>query len=198
MICDFNPPGLNSPRWWRITHGPTALVNYRRNLVPGATFFFTVALADRRSNALTANIALLRTSFRKARSERPFFIDAIVVLPEHLHAILTLPPGDTNFPLLWRRIKTVFTQGLIESGATLPQRDATGRTLWQRRFWEHTIRDNADLSRHIDYIHYNPVKHSLATTPTGWPYSSLHRFIREGICAKDCGGPAGDGLCGEP
>lgn len=174
------------------------MVNYRRNLVPGATFFFTVALSNRHSNALTANIALLRTSFRKARAERPFSTDAIVILPEHLHAILTLPQGDTNVPLLWRRIKTVFTQGLIESGATLPQRDATGRTLWQRRFWERTIRDDVDLAQHIDYIHYNPVKHGLTATPSAWPYSSLHRFIRAGICTKDWGCPPGDGLCGEP
>jgi putative transposase len=174
------------------------LVNYRRNLVPGTTFFFTVALADRHSNALTANIALLRTSFRKACAERPFSIDAIVILPEHLHAILTLPQGDTNVPLLWRRIKTVFTQGLIASGATLPHQDTTGRTLWQRRFWEHTIRDDTDLAQHIDYIHHNPVKHRLTATPADWPYSSLHRFIRTGICTKDWGGSAGDDVCGEP
>jgi putative transposase len=156
--------------------------------VPGATFFFTVALADRRSNGLIDHISILRLAFRKARSERPFDIDAIVVLPDHLHAILTLPEGDADFPRRWRRIKTVFTQGVLCAGETLGRRDGTGRSLWQRRFWEHTIRDDADFSQHVDYIHYNPTKHGLVPSPLDWPYSSLHRFIRQGIVAPDWGG----------
>jgi putative transposase len=175
------------------------MVRYRRNLVPGATFFFTVALADRRSTALIRHISVLRLAFRKARSERPFYIDAIVILPDHLHAIFTLPEGDADFPHRWRRIKTVFTHGVLSTGETLCLRDGTGRSLWQRRFWEHTIRNDADFSRHVDYIHYNPTKHGLAPKPSDWPHSSLHRFIREGIVAPNWGGAdvAGDER-GEP
>jgi len=191
-------------------HGPTCahssrvevhrfVVHYRRNLIPGASFFFTVVLADRRSSALTDNIAALREAFRKIRSERPFEIDAIVILPDHLHTILTLPDGDADFPRRWHRIKTVFTQRLLAAGVTLPARDSTGRLLWQRRFWEHTIRDGADHGRHVDYIHDNPVKHGLVANPADWPHSSLHRFIRQGVLAADWGGASGnDGDFGEP
>jgi putative transposase len=175
------------------------VVHYRRNLIPGASFFFTVVLADRRSSALTDNIAALREAFRKVRSERPFEIDAIVILPEHLHTILTLPDGDADFPRRWHRIKTVFTQRLLAGGVTLSARDSTGRLLWQRRFWEHTIRDDADHGRHVDYIHDNPVKHGLVANPADWPHSSLHRFIRQGVLPADWGGASGnDGDFGEP
>jgi len=94
----------------------TGLVNYRRNLLPGATFFVTVVLADRRSATLTDNIAILRTAFRQARTERPFAIDAFVILPDHLHAILTPPQRDADFPHRWRRIKAIFTQGILAIG----------------------------------------------------------------------------------
>jgi len=175
------------------------VVRYRRNLVPGAAFFFTVALADRRSSRLTTHISDLREAFRTARSERPFEIDAIVVLPDHLHAVLTLPDGDADFPHRWRRIKTIFTRRLLSAGAALPSRDGTGRVLWQRRYWEHTIRDDTDYGRHVDYIHYNPARHGLVSNPADWPYSSLRRFIRRGILAADWGGAAGDdGDFGEP
>jgi putative transposase len=167
--------------------------------VLGATFFFTVALADRRSTGLIDHISILRHAFRKARSERPFDIDAIVILPDHLHAILTLPESDADFPHRWRRIKTVFTQGVLCAGEALDRRDGTGRSLWQRRFWEHTIRDDADFGRHVDYIHYNPTKHGLVSGPSDWPYSSLHRFIRQGVVAPDWGGADGaGGDLGEP
>jgi len=176
------------------------VVRYRRNFVPGATFFFTVALADRRSSRLTAHIGDLREAFRKARSERPFEIDAIVVLPEHLHAIFTLPDGDADYPRRWWRIKTVFTHRLRHAGMALSSRDGTGRILWQRRYWEHTVRDEADFGRHVDYIHYNPVRHGLIANPADWPCSSLHRFIRQGVLAPSWGDGGGDddGGFGEP
>ena len=159
------------------------MVRYRRHLLAGGTYFFTVVLADRTSNALTANIALLRAAFRRARAERPFGLDAIVVLPDHLHAVMTLPPYDADFPMRWQRIKTLFTQGL--DNASLSRRDRSGRALWQRRYWEHTIRDPADFSRHVDYIHFNPVKHGYVRNPADWPYSSLHRHIRHGVLPRD-------------
>lgn len=183
---------LGAPGW-------AGLVRYRRQFIPGATFFFTVTLADRRSGCLTANIGLLREAFRRTRAELPFDIDAIVVLPEHLHVVMAMPEDDADFSHRWRRIKAIFTYGVVRSGADLPGRDLTERKLWQRRFWEHTIRDEADFARHVDYIHYNPVKHGLVQAPLDWPYSSLHRFVRQGVLAKDWGG-AGDegGGFGEP
>jgi putative transposase len=170
------------------------LVKYRRNLIPGATFFFTVALADRRSCALTAHVDILRHAFRTARGEMTFDIDAIVILPDHLHTVMTLPEGDADFPQRWRRIKSAFTRGLVDAGAVLPSRDRTGRVLWQRRYWEHTIRDEDDFARHVDYVHYNPTKHGLAGVPAAWPYSSLQRLIRAGVLPSDWG--QGDGLAG--
>jgi len=175
------------------------MVLYRRNYVPGGTFFFTAALANRRSTRLTQHASILRFAFRKARAEHPFDIDAIVILPDHLHAIFTLPAGDADFSQRWRRIKTVFTRGVLFSGATIEGRDKTGRDLWQRRFWEHTIRDDRDFKSHVDYIHINPTRHGLVTNPIDWPYSSLHRYIRKGILAPNwgCEEPSGKGR-GEP
>ena len=117
------------------------MVKYRRIFVRGRTFFFTHVLADPRSSALTDNIAVLREAFRAVRRERPFHIDAAVVLPDHLHAVITLPNDDLNYPQLWRSIKARFTRDLRKSGMRLRVRDRTGYVLWQRRFWEHAIRD---------------------------------------------------------
>ena len=176
------------------------MVQYRRNWVAGGTFFFTVALADRRSQRLTASIDVLRQAIRKVRVERPFVIDAMVVLPEHLHAVLTLPEGDADFALRWRRIKTVFTQEVMKQGIGAKRRDGTGVALWQRRYWEHTIRDDADCARHVDYIHYNPVRHGYVTNAGEWPYSSLPRFVRDGVLPAGWGdgAAADDGEFGEP
>ena len=112
---------------------------------------------------------------------RDWFVDALVYhCAWHLHTILTLPDGDADFPQRWRRIKTVFTQRLLNAGEALPSRDATGRILWQRRFWEHTIRDETDLEAHFDYIHYNPVRHGFVSRPRDWPWSTFHRWVRAG------------------
>src|SRR3979409_231577 len=117
------------------------MVQYQRNFVPGGTFFFTVTLDDRQSSALVDHVALLRAAFRKTRSKWPFTIDAIVVLPDHLHAIMTLPDGDSDFSSRWRAIKSAFTRSLVAAGEPL-SRDHRGEySLWQKRFWEHTIRD---------------------------------------------------------
>jgi len=166
------------------------MVEYRRNFIPGGTFFFTVTLADRRSSTLVENIDALRKAFRVAQDERPFSIDAVVILPEHLHAIMTLPSGDSDFSGRWRRIKSLFTRHIVTSGAQIT-RDRRGEyQLWQRRFWEHTIRDDRDLSRHIDYIHYNPVKHGLVPQASDWPHSSFHRYVRDGLLPRDWAGVA--------
>ena len=164
------------------------MVRYRRNFVPGGTFFFTVTLADRRSSMLVDHVGLLRAAFRSTRDRKSFAVDAIVVLPDHLHAILTLPPGDSDFSGRWKAIKAKFTHSVIAIGATVPRDHRGEYLLWQRRFWEHTIRDDHDFERCANYIHFNPVKHRLVSTPSEWPFSSLHRYVRAGILPRDWGG----------
>jgi putative transposase len=123
------------------------MVRYRRNLIPGGTFFFTVTLADRRSSVLVNHVGLLRAAFRSARDRKSFAVDAIVILPDHLHAILTLPPGDADFSGRWKAIKAAFTRGIATTGETIPRNNRGEYLLWQRRFWEHTIRDDRDFER---------------------------------------------------
>jgi putative transposase len=161
------------------------MVRYRRNRVPGGTYFFTVTLADRRSTMLVDHIDALRTAFRTTRAALPFVIDAIVVLPEHLHAILTLPDHDSDYPNRWRRIKSHFTTAALTAGLPLAP-DANGEyQLWQRRYWEHTIRSADDFKHHVDYIHINPLKHGLVTRVADWPHSSFHHHVRTGSLPKD-------------
>jgi putative transposase len=164
------------------------MVHYRRNFIPGGTYFFTVTLADRRSTLLTDHIAPLRAAIRTAKAEQRFEIDAIVILPEHLHAVMTLAPGDADFPRLWRRLKGHFTQTLLAEGIAIPQTANGEHQLWQRRFWEHTIRDDTDFARHVDYVHFNPVKHRLVPRVADWPHSSFHRFVQAGTLPEDWGG----------
>ena len=135
---------------------------------------------------------MLRSAFRAARRTRPFTIDAIVVLPDHLHAVLTLPSNDADFPGRWRRIKGHFSSELIAAGLWLKRRPNGELALWQRRFWEHTIRDDRDFERHVDYIHFNPVKHGLARCVRDWPHSSFHRYVREGLLPNDWAGDVSD------
>jgi Transposase and inactivated derivatives len=164
------------------------MVRYRRNFVPGGTFFFTLALADRRSSLLVDHVGLLRAAFRSARERKPFAVDAIVILPDHLHAILTLPSGDSDFSGRWRSIKATFTRSIIATGADIRCNHRGEYLLWQRRFWEHTIRDDDDFERCASYVHFNPVKHRLVSTPNEWLFSSLHRYVRAGILPRDWGG----------
>jgi putative transposase len=189
----FRTPGAPSGLHLRLTREIRvcfAMVQYRRNHVPGGTFFFTVTLADRRSSALVDYIGLLRNAFRQVRDRKPFAVDAIVVLPDHLHAILTLPSGDPDFPGRWKAIKAAFTRSVVAIGVSIPRNRRGEYALWQRRFWEHTIRDERDFERCADYIHFNPVKHQIVSTPNAWPHSSIHRYIRAGILPEDWGGGA--------
>jgi len=168
------------------------MVHYRRNIVPGGTFFFTVTLANRRSSMLVDHVKALRFAFRVARNERPFTIDAIVVLPDHLHVVMTLPPEDADFSGRWRRIKGHFSSQLIAAGVPLKRHTNGDLSLWQRRFWEHTIRDG-DFARHVDYIHFNPVRHGLVSRVRDWPHSSFHAYVRQGILPADWAGDASAG-----
>jgi putative transposase len=160
--------------------------DYRRNHVPGGTFFFTVNLLDRRSRLLVERIDALRETVRAVRARRAFHIDAWVVLPDHMHCIWTLPEGDVDYPSRWKAIKIHFAKSLPKTERLSPVRAAKGeRGIWQRRYWEHTIRDEADYSRHVDYVHYNPVKHGHAARVCDWPYSSFHRLVAAGMYPVD-------------
>jgi putative transposase len=156
--------------------------DYRRNRVPGGTFFFTVNLLDRRSSLLVSEIVRLREAVAHTLRERPFHIDAWVVLPDHLHAMWTLPEGDDDYSGRWRAIKKRFSWAMpsIEARSQV-QLGRAERGIWQRRFWEHTVRDERDFAAHMDYIHINPVKHGVASFPASWPFSSFHRAVRQGL-----------------
>lgn len=163
--------------------------NYRRARIPGASYFFTVNLADRTSRLLVDHAELLRFAFRETKRELSFRIDAIVILPDHLHCIWTLPPEDADFSIRWQRVKMRFSRGIARGESVSPSRVAKGeRGIWQRRFWEHLIRDEADHEAHVNYIHYNPVKHGHVGRVADWPYSSFHGFVRESIYPADWGG----------
>ena len=175
------------------------MTNYRRTCIPGATWFFTVNLAERRSRLLVERIDTLREALRYVQARHPFRIDAMVVLPDHLHAIWTLPPDDSDYPLRWRVLKSWFSRHVPHGERRRSSRiDKGERGIWQRRYWERLIRDEADLCSHIDYIHFNPVKHGHVMRAVDWPYSTFHRYVMEGILPADWGvGAGGDADFGE-
>ena len=175
------------PSWHRRLICFDAMPNYRRFTVPGALYFFTVVTHERRP-FLVDPIArrCLREAFRVVRARYAFEIPAIVVLPDHLHAIWSMPQADSAYSLRWRRIKEEFTERYLAQGGHDGARSASRqkreeRGVWQRRFWEHTILDDTDFERHVDYIHYNPVKHGLVACPRDWAFSSFARWVRQGI-----------------
>lgn len=143
--------------------------NYRRHRVPGGTYFFTVNLLERRN--------------------RPFYVDAWVVLPDHMHCIWTLPEGDADYASRWKAIKTAFSKSIPKSEFRSPVRVANDeRGIWQRRYWEHTVRDARDYAAHMDYVHVNPVKHGLVSCVADWPFSSFHRLVKDGVYPVDWAG----------
>jgi putative transposase len=163
--------------------------NYRRAFVAGGCWFFTVNLLERRKTLLVDHIDALRAGVQKTRQRYPFVIDAVVVLPDHIHAVWTLPPGDADFSLRWRLIKSRFAQALPKRERISDVRRARNeRGIWQRRFWEHLIRDEADYARHVEYCYINPVKHALVPRVRDWPHSSFHRDVHAGIFPKDWAG----------
>jgi putative transposase len=151
---------------------------YRRPQVYGARVFFTVALADRGSRLLVDEVGRLREAVRVTRAERPFGIDAWVVLPDHLHCVWTMPAGDADFPTRWRLIKTRFSRGLPAGRRRESHVARAERGIWQRRYWEHHIRDEDDYHAHVRYCWINPVKHGFVARPEAWPYSSVHGDAR--------------------
>ena len=166
-----------------------------RRAETGTTFFFTV-VAYRRRPILCDT--LIRTALREAiqavRRTHPFSIDGWVLLPDHLHCIWTLPPDDIDFSQRWSQIKHRVSHACGQRYRIRASDAATARgesTIWQRRFWEHRIRDEVDMQRHMDYIHFNPVKHGHAENAATWPYSTFGRYVRNGMYAQDWGGSAG-------
>jgi putative transposase len=167
------------------------MTNYRRLKVEAGYYFFTVVTHDRRAFLCDLNARLcLKDAWGSVRRSRPFDVVAVCLLPEHLHCVWKLPDGDDDFSLRWALIKKHFTREYLNMGGveTL-QSDSRvckrERGIWQRRFWEHRIRDESDLQRHIDYVHYNPVKHGLVKAVEDWPYSSYHRYMASGRYAKE-------------
>ena len=166
-------------------------MRYRRSRQPGGCYFFTLVTYRRQPLlSLPANIERLRAAFRRERERYPFTIDAIVILPDHLHTLWRLPQDDDDYPNRWSRIKRYFSIGCVGADTTRPasREQKRERAVWQRRFWEHRIRDREDWRGHMDYIHYNPVRHGLSATPAEWPYSSFHRCVEKGWYAADWGG----------
>jgi putative transposase len=170
--------------------------DYRRYFVPGGTFFFTL-VTERRARLFADDLArdILGSLMRRCLSRYPIDTVAIVLLPDHLHAIWTLPGGDRAYSMRWRWIKREFTRVWLaadggEATVSQAQRSERRRGVWQRRFWEHTIRDDKDLESHFDYLHFNPVKHGYVSRVRDWPWSSFHRWVRQGHYQADWGGAA--------
>ncbi|MDP2787597.1 MAG: transposase [Pseudomonadota bacterium] len=159
--------------------------NYRRAHEGGATYFFTVVAYQRQRILLQPNVLdALRDAFRNVRQTKPFKLDAVVILPDHLHAIWTLPPGDAGFGARWGMIKRHVSKTVGASGAEATTHSMKTRRelgFWQRRFWEHLIRDDDDYARHMDYIHFNPVKHGYVKSPADWQHSSFRKSVAQGI-----------------
>jgi len=168
------------------------MTDYRRLRVPGGTTFLTINLLNRRSTLLTDQIDLLRHT-------RPFHIDAWVVLPEHMHCLWTLPEGDTDYSTRIRLIKTIFSKHTNPTQTPSKSRRAKQeKPIWQRRFWGHTIRDNQDYAAHMDYIHFNPVRHNLALTPPPGPTPTFHHHVKTGLYPPTWTTPITQMETGEP
>ena len=166
-------------------------MRYRRVKTKGGNYFFTVNLADRNKTLLVDRMEILRHVINQVKKQHPFKLDAMVVLPDHLHAIMTLPENDNNYPTRWRLIKAGFSRQIPGHERISEARKRKGeRGIWQRRYWEHLIRSDSDYEKHVDYIHYNPVKHKYVSQAAQWPYSTIHDFIGKGLLDPSWG-------CGE-
>ena len=159
---------------------------YRRFNIPGGIYFFTVVTFSRKPILIDQPAReLLHAAWANTKQRFPFRTEAICLLPDHLHCIWRFPEGDANISLRWREIKRLFTMGYLKRIGPGGFRNASRRkkgeaAIWQRRFWEHAIRDQEDINRHLAYIHFNPVKHGLVRNVKDWPWSSFHRYIPAG------------------
>jgi putative transposase len=170
-------------------------MNYRRAKIAGACYFFTVVTHERRPIFQDAEaIALFEIGLNRIRDRHPFKVDAFVILPDHIHSIWTLPDGDADYSKRWRLIKEAFTKPFVRqfqpSTVSASRRAKGEQAVWQRRFWEHAIRDDADFAAHVDYIHYNPVRHGLVTAARDWPYSTFSAWAERGVYQPNWGSDA--------
>jgi putative transposase len=166
---------------------------YRRNYTPGGNYFFTV-VTDNRARILLSDVArqTLRESIKDCQTRWPFEVDAFVLLEDHLHTIWTLPEHDTNYSVRWAYIKKEFSKRYLAAGGEEQERSDSRqlrreRGIWQRRFWEHTLRDEKDFERHVDYIHYNPVRHGVVSCAKDYPYSTFHSYQKRGLYEQNWG-----------
>jgi putative transposase len=174
--------------------------DYRRNRIEGGCYFFTVNLLERKHNQFLVNrIDILRDVVKRVRNLHPFHIDGWVILPDHMHCIWTLPSGDDDYPMRMRLIKTFFSKKIpnTEYRSSIPHRKGE-RGIWQRRYWEHTIRDENDYSAHMDYLHYNPVKHGYVEKVMDWPFSTFRHHVQNGLYPENWAGGDIDINVGEP
>jgi putative transposase len=167
--------------------------NYRRAQIPGGTYFFTVVTHQRQPLLLDASFrTALRDAVTRTRTHHPFTINAWVLMPDHLHAIWTLPEGDSNYSLRWNMIKQLSSKAAtaFQDNSRLSASRASRRetSIWQRRFWEHQVRDEADFERCMDYAHFNPVKHGLVSRVRDWEWSTFHRYVAQGVYPEEWGG----------
>ena len=169
------------------------MTDYRRSRVEGGTYFFTLVTYQGKPFLITPETRnILHEAWMFVRKKHPFTTDAICLLPDHLHCIWTLPEGDADYSLRWKEIKRYFSHRYKDkcTEPDVPNQSRKSKkelTIWQRRFWEHTIRDQMDLENHLNYIHYNPVKHGLVAKPMDWEWSSFHRFVGMGRYESDWG-----------
>lgn len=165
-------------------------MDYRRAWHPGGTYFFTVNCLQRNNNdLLIRNIDLLRAAVAKVKSTHPFMIHAWVVLPDHMHCVMELPERDSDFATRWRLIKMLFSRGISKDEYRSEiRKQRRERGIWQRRYWEHLIKNEADYRAHMDYVHINPVKHGLVKRVKDWPYSTFHKLVEQGVYPQDWSG----------
>lgn len=167
---------------------------YRRTHNKGTSYFFTVVTYRRQQILCDLQIrTALRQAIKTVREKYPFKIEAWVLLPDHLHCIWTLPPDDVNYSFRWGMIKRLVSRACAKDYKRHDWINASKRkhresTIWQRRYWEHQIRNEQDFARHVDYIHYNPVKHGICNRVMDWPYSTFHREVARGIYTEDWAG----------
>lgn len=172
--------------------------HYFRSQEAGATYFFTLTLAQRKTSLLTDHIDWLRLAYQRANTLHPFKTIAICILPDHIHAIWQMPAEEADYGLRWRMIKSQFSRYFSpnehRSSSKIKHRE---KGIWQRRYWEHQIRDDVDMQRHVDYIHYNPVKHGLVSRVRDWPQSTFHKHVAQGMVNENWGGYDEKGVFGE-
>ena len=160
---------------------------YRRDFTLGGLYFFTVNLAERKPNhLLIEQVNALRRAFWTTKQDHPFHIEAICILPDHFHCLMQLPNGDAGYPTRLRLIKARFSNAIPKQERRTASRIRKGeRGIWQRRYWEHRIRDEQDFNAHMDYIHYNPVKHGYVKQVSDWPYSSFRLWVKKDVYPID-------------